>query len=108
MRVTPACCYESRTQEIRPSDPRGAREVIVLTEQELEAVTGKDRPSAQARVLRELGIPFRPRPRDGALLVSRRAADAVLGGLSANDETPFEVDVEAIRRHGKKTQERRS
>lgn len=44
---------------------------MILTPDELVALTRKQRPSAQARVLTALGIPFDPRP-DGSLIVERR------------------------------------
>lgn len=36
--------------------------MIVLTEEELVEYTKKERPTAQARVLDFMGIPYRPRP----------------------------------------------
>lgn len=51
--------------------------MIVLTEQELVELTQKERPSAQARVLDFMGIPYKPRPggkgkdRMGSLAVLR-------------------------------------
>jgi hypothetical protein len=48
-----------------------------LTDAELVEVTHRVRPSAQARVLRGIGVGFRPRP-DGTLLVSRTALDLAL------------------------------
>jgi hypothetical protein len=78
--------------------------VLTVTQDELAEVTRRDRPSAQARVLRRLGIPFRIHPTDGVLLVAR---DAVLNALgsdsprSANDTGgQYIVNVDAIRRHG--------
>ena len=44
--------------------------MIVLTKDELAGFTGRTRPSAQARVLEHMGIPYRPRP-DGTLAVLR-------------------------------------
>ena len=44
--------------------------MIVLSEQELVDLTKKTRPSAQARVLDFMDIPYRPRP-DGSLAVMR-------------------------------------
>lgn len=41
-----------------------------LTADELAVLTGKSKPSAQARELEHLGIPFKPR-RDGTLVVLR-------------------------------------
>ncbi len=43
---------------------------ICLTPAEIQEVTGKQRPHAQAKVLLALGIPFRIRP-DNSLLVLR-------------------------------------
>lgn len=43
---------------------------LCLTPAELESLTGKQRRSAQLRVLQALGIPARVRP-DGSLLVLR-------------------------------------
>lgn len=76
--------------------------MITLSPAELIALTKRERPKAQARVLGRLGIPFTPHP-DGTLLVSRSSAEAVLGGRAANDEAPPLVNVDAIRRwpHGK-------
>jgi hypothetical protein len=48
--------------------------VIVLSEDELRALTKKVRPSAQSRVLEALGIRYKPRP-DGSLLVYRIHAE---------------------------------
>jgi len=44
--------------------------VIVLSEDEIRAITKKVRPSAQKRVLEALGIEYKPRP-DGTLIVYR-------------------------------------
>jgi hypothetical protein len=44
--------------------------MIVLSEQELVALTKKTRPSAQARVLDFMGIRYQPRP-DGSIAVLR-------------------------------------
>ena len=43
---------------------------LALTRAEIEELTERRRPAAQARVLRALGIDFRVRP-DGSLLVLR-------------------------------------
>lgn len=72
---------------------------IVLSPTELAAMTKRERPKAQARVLRGLGVPFAAHP-DGTLLVSRASAEAVLGGRAANDETPPVANVDAIRGWG--------
>lgn len=44
--------------------------MIVLTPREVEALTLRQRPGWQARILAKLGIPYRRRP-DGTLLVLR-------------------------------------
>lgn len=44
--------------------------MLLLTQQELIELTDKVRPSAQARALDFMGIPYRPRP-DGSLAVLR-------------------------------------
>ncbi len=48
---------------------------LVLTPEELVELTGKARPTAQARVLAALGIPFTPRP-DGTLVVVKAIVTA--------------------------------
>jgi len=84
---------------------------LTLEPEELAALTRRDRPAAQARVLRALGIPFRIHPTDSVVLVSRVIVEAALGSWSA-DETPSlqrrldEVDIEGIRNHGKKANSR--
>jgi hypothetical protein len=75
---------------------------MLLTEAELVALTRRDRPSAQARVLRRLGVPFRTHPSDGVLLVSRAAAEVALGAEVMRGALPgeYEVNVKGIRGHG--------
>jgi hypothetical protein len=78
---------------------------MILTDAEIAAITERERPKAQAKVLDALGVPYRPRP-DGSLVVSRAAAQAALGGpIGPTDDEPedYAVDVEALRRHGKAT-----
>lgn len=78
---------------------------LLLTASELADLTRRERPSAQARVLRALGVSFRAHPTDGILLVARSAAEAALGsapGPAAADVTAWDVNLEAIRNHGKK------
>ena len=58
-----------------------------LTASELQSATSKKQPSAQARVLRALGIPFKRRP-DGKLLVGREAVSAALAGTTAPKAAP--------------------
>ena len=88
------------------------RLAMILTQIELLAITRRDRPSAQARVLKRLGIPFRVHPSDGILLVPRDAAKTALGGdvtPAANDPQAFEVNVNAMRsKRGQTTQAVRS
>lgn len=50
-----------------------------LTDDELLSLTHLRRPSAQARALRVMGVPYRTRP-DGTLLVGRIAAERALTG----------------------------
>ena len=73
---------------------------VLLTPDELVAITLRERPSAQARVLRRLGVPFLSHP-DGSLLVSRASVEAVLGGKAANDDAPPVVNVDLIRGWGR-------
>jgi len=47
---------------------------MILSEQELRELTQKQRPTAQARVLEFMGIPYRARP-DGSLAVLRTHVD---------------------------------
>lgn len=78
--------------------------MLTVTQDELAEVTRRDRPSAQARVLRRLGIPFRIHPTDGVLLVAREAVLKALrsDSLAADSDIGGEyvVNVDAIRRHG--------
>jgi hypothetical protein len=92
----------------RPRDRRAV--ALILTPQEVASVTRRDRPKAQARVLRALGIPFRVHPRDSVLIVSVAAVQAALGlqrgseidgDGDADTSGGFEVNVEGIRSHGK-------
>lgn len=74
---------------------------MILAPEELAALTRRDRPSAQARVLRLLGIPFAAHPSDGVLLVSRAAAEKALGlAIERAIAEDFEVNVEGVRKHG--------
>jgi hypothetical protein len=78
--------------------------VLTVTQDELAEVTRRGRPSAQARVLRRLGIPLRIHPTDGVLLVARDAVLKALGndslGATAYNSDQYVVNVDAIRRHG--------
>lgn len=53
--------------------------MLFLSRQELEALTGYKKPSAQARALAAMGIEHRIRP-DGAVIVLRAHIEAILGG----------------------------
>ena len=55
-----------------------------LTDDELLSLTHRRRPSAQARALQVMGVPYRTRP-DGTLLVSRTAAERALSGTMQID-----------------------
>ena len=80
---------------------------MILTAQELVALTRRSSSAAQARVLRRLGIPYRAHPTDGVLLVARDAALAVLGAkppcAGQGEPDKYEVDIEGIRNHGTPT-----
>lgn len=82
--------------------------MVLLSSEELRELTRRDRPAAQARVLRALGVPFRAHPADGVLLVDREAARAAIGvtQAAANAEPVYTVNVQAIREHGAKAQSR--
>ena len=78
---------------------------MILSPSDLAELTRRERPAAQARVLRRLGIPFKIHPSDGVLLVARDAAAAALwrepAGRTAEAAT-YDVDVDAIKSmHGK-------
>jgi hypothetical protein len=84
---------------------------LVLTPNELVAITRRERPSAQARVLRRMGVPFRVHPTDRVLQVPRGGIDAYLGGTGPDAEEAAQVDyavnVTALRaKHGPKAQVR--
>lgn len=51
---------------------------MFLTHDQLRELTGKQRASAQARVLRELGVRHGVRP-DGSIVVMMAAVDSALG-----------------------------
>lgn len=52
---------------------------MLLTAQEVRDLTGMQRPSAQVRALKSMGIECRRRP-DGSVVVLRAVVEAVLGG----------------------------
>jgi hypothetical protein len=79
---------------------------FALTPADLEQITRRDRPTAQARILRLLGIPFAVHPVDGNLIVSRAVAETALGasiGAPPVQSRDYEVNVEGIRTHGQTT-----
>lgn len=51
-----------------------------LSDEELQELTDRVRPAAQARALEELRIPFKRRP-DGSLVVGRLAVENALAGV---------------------------
>jgi hypothetical protein len=80
---------------------------MILSPDDLVALTRRNRPKAQTRVLRLLGIPSVPHPVDGTLIVSRAAAEAVLGvTIGKESEQQFDVNVQAIREYGTTTHDR--
>ena len=57
-----------------------------LTDDELLSLTHRRRPSAQARALKAMAVPYRTRP-DGTLLVGRQAAERALSAPSPIEPT---------------------
>ncbi|HEV8552529.1 MAG TPA: DUF4224 domain-containing protein [Casimicrobiaceae bacterium] len=77
---------------------------MILTQDEIAALTRRDRPTAQARVLRLLRVAFRTHPTDGVLLVSRAAVEQALGvAVERAIEEEFEVNVAGVLGHGTPT-----
>lgn len=77
---------------------------------ELEQLLHRQRPTAQARVLTMLGIPFLRHPLDGTIIVARAALERALAhnqAPAAADNVIPMVNVEAIRAHGKTAKTRR-
>ena len=58
---------------------------MILSPSDLADLTRRERPAAQARILRRLGIPFKIHPVDGVLLVAKEAVSAALIEVAAND-----------------------
>lgn len=54
--------------------------VVILSPEEIREITGKVRPSAQARALAAMGIESKSRP-DNTLVVLRAHAEQVLSGM---------------------------
>lgn len=79
-----------------------APDPLILTADDLIAITRRTRPSGQRRVLDALDIPYRVHPFDGTLIVARAAVETMLGVQPGPEPEPvYEVNVEAIRNHGK-------
>lgn len=77
---------------------------------ELADFTQRQRPHAQARVLRMLGIPFTVHPIDGTLLVARAALARGMGDNAQAGAAPVTepaVNLAALREHAKTTKSRR-
>lgn len=69
---------------------------MFLTEEELYSLTHKQRPSAQLKALRAMGIDFKERP-DGTVAVLRTAVEATMGGAIAADKNKiYEPDWNAL------------
>lgn len=78
---------------------------MILSAKELQELTRRERPGAQSRVLRHLGIAFHVHP-DGALIVGREVVATKLGGQLTSEtklSMQYEVDVRGIENHGKTT-----
>lgn len=58
-----------------------------LSDAELQDATHRARPTAQARALVRMGVPYQTRP-DGSLLVSRAAMEAALSGSAIVRQKP--------------------
>ena len=63
-----------------------------LTPEELVDLTGYRQRAAQTRALTRLGVPFKPRPRDGFPLVARTAMVNSLAGLKVVGGTQAPAD----------------
>jgi hypothetical protein len=61
--------------------------MLICTQEEVERITGKTKYKAQARVLRELGIPHMER-KDGGPIVATAVVEALLGVRVASHGTP--------------------
>lgn len=69
---------------------------MILTKEEVAALTGRTRADAQARVLNGMGIQHRRRP-DGSLVVARAHVDAQLGVVAASAKVKsFTLDLSAV------------
>ena len=66
-----------------------------LSEEDIIEVTGKRRPSAQIRVLRQLGFDIKIRP-DGKPLLCREHYFQVMGAMKNKRDKTFEPNLEAL------------
>jgi Domain of unknown function (DUF4224) len=55
---------------------------LILSKEELVVLTGRERPTAQVRVLRHLGICHNTRP-DGSLVVDRSHYETIVRGAAS-------------------------
>lgn len=60
--------------------------MLILTTEEIKALTGRSRYAAQIKVLRSYGLEVKVRP-DGMPIVSRTNFEKVMGGLPAREKT---------------------
>lgn len=68
---------------------------MILSKEEVIALTKRTRSDAQARVLNSMGIPHRRRP-DGSIVVSRAYVDAELGVKVPAKVKEFEINFGAV------------
>lgn len=69
---------------------------LVLGTDELEAITKKKRSHAQAKVLKFLGIDYKPRP-DGSLAVLRKAVEDSFGvGVASKPRRKVQPDFSRV------------
>lgn len=69
--------------------------MLVLTEEEVQALTGRRRRPAQLRALKWMGIEHRVRP-DGSIAVLREHVQNVLGVAKEKDRRTHEPDWSAL------------
>lgn len=64
---------------------------IVLTQDEVQSLTGRHRKDAQVKALRFMGIEHRVRP-DGSVAVLKAHIDQVLGGSITRSSKPHRTE----------------
>lgn len=69
---------------------------MFLDQEELRELTGREKPSAQARALNFMGIEHKRRP-DGSIVVLREHVAAVMGVSHTEPDKGFELDMSTIR-----------